>query len=215
MHVTDRRTEIILGILADRFDLTWCSHYGEPGYTDPTKGILFANWNDIEKHGRRRFNGQRVPYNERARRSTICNYLEAAGFELEWSDEWYVDYNHDKAWRTSPDSYSWQCQVAYTDGDILTPDDDISDWIEAFQDDADRALPSRFTADDLTEMGFVRFGDRFENGWHQGQTDDPHEIAKAAEAVGAEHFIFRLTEVSQFDVRFECWVQMPEEDDEH
>lgn len=51
----------------------FAGHYGEPGYSDPEKGIVFANWNNIPKR--------------------IADGLEAQGYELEWSDEWHIDYN--------------------------------------------------------------------------------------------------------------------------
>jgi hypothetical protein len=45
----------------------------------------------------------------------VQDYLEEAGYELEYSDEWFVDYNYDKAYRTVEDSYHWQCQIHFTD----------------------------------------------------------------------------------------------------
>ena len=112
MHITQKRTDKILHALQDKHYLEYCSHYGEPGYQDPEKSILFANWNPISK--------------------PICAYLEEAGYELEWSDEWYIDYNNDKAWRTSPDSYGWVRQIVYTDdGEVLTPDDGAAAVIES------------------------------------------------------------------------------------
>ena len=72
MHITEKRTAIILQILQDKQDLQFCGHYGEPGYNDPEQSILFANWNNVSK--------------------TIADYLEAAGFSLECSDEWIIDW---------------------------------------------------------------------------------------------------------------------------
>ena len=36
-----------LEAICNQYNIEWCSHYGEPGYTDPPRGILFANWNNI------------------------------------------------------------------------------------------------------------------------------------------------------------------------
>src|ERR1700733_2652991 len=62
--------------------------YGEPGYTDPKKAILFANWNYFCKE--------------------VYNLLGKAGYALEWSDEWSTCNDCGNAVRTSADSYSWQ-----------------------------------------------------------------------------------------------------------
>src|SRR5690606_23962444 len=103
-----KRTEIILSALqSDKFgNFKFADEYGEPGYT-ADKGIIFGDWNEVPQR--------------------IHDYLEEAGYELEWSDEWYVHYDSSpvKAWRTQPDSYHWQCQIRFTDSGVLTPDDDV------------------------------------------------------------------------------------------
>lgn len=70
-------------------------HYGEPGYTDPEEDIILANWNDCP--------------------SNLQEYLESAGFSLEWSDEWVCADNHPVyAYRISPDSYFWRPSYVQT-----------------------------------------------------------------------------------------------------
>lgn len=197
MNITTKRTEIILNSLRDKYYLEECSQYGEPGYQDPEVGILFTNWNQVPKR--------------------IQDYLEEAGYELCWSDEWYVDYEYDKAYRTSADSYHWQCQIHFTEaGEVLTPDDSDSDWVEEFMltdtGHTPKVLPSRV---DPTTCGFEQVNDEhFENGWHLGQTDDPKEIAaKLFEDSTVEAVVFRLSEVSQFYVKFDVFVhRQPEEE---
>ena len=83
--------------LQDEHNAEFASKYGEPGYQDPEKGILLANWNNVP--------------------SNMQKWLENAGYSLEWSDEWTVDYNNDKAYRTSPDSYSWEPQWGMGEGE--------------------------------------------------------------------------------------------------
>lgn len=138
MNITDKRTSIVLNALQERHDVKLCSYYGEPGYTDPENGIVFANWNNIS--------------------STLANYLESAGYGLEWSDEWMIDYNHDKAYRTSPDSYGWQSSIVLSgDCEWLTPDDGAFDVISelACTDPTQnvRMLPAWISEHDLTELG--------------------------------------------------------------
>jgi hypothetical protein len=115
--------------------LDFANTFGEPGYTDPEKCILLADWNDIPK--------------------SLQDRLESQGYELEWSDEWYVDHNNgSKAWRTQPDSMCWEPRTRLIDGDILTPDSDAQEWIQTAVNDEDNALPSWFDTDELERIGY-------------------------------------------------------------
>jgi hypothetical protein len=100
----------------------YASEYGEQGYSHAEKGVLFANWNEIPKK--------------------LQTRLESQGFALEWSDEWYVDSNRSKAYRTSPDSHGWESQLLMIDGDYLTPDDDLEEWVQQCEDNPNAALPA-------------------------------------------------------------------------
>jgi hypothetical protein len=160
----------------------YCSGYGELGYHSPEKGIIFANWNDID--------------------SDIQDLLTDNGYELEWSDEWYIDYDNDKAWRTSPDSHHWICAIKFCDGYVLTPDDDVSEWIEECENDHNSALPGWITDEQLLEHGYVLI-DQYENGFHPGQNDDPKQIADGITG----DYVFKITNVGQFDMRFNVYVR--------
>jgi hypothetical protein len=175
-------------------DFQYCGKYGEPGYSDPERGVLLANWNYFTR--------------------SFLDWLESVGFDLEWSDEWTIDYNNDKAYRTSPSSYHWESSVAYTeDGELLTPDDDDSVWIEEYQmldqGHPPKCLPSRIPDTSLEAEGFVLAFPRLESGWFPGQTDDPKEQALKLFGVGAEAVVFRKVENSQFYIVFEAWVKWP------
>lgn len=181
-----------LQYLQEKHDAEFASTYGEPGYTDPERGILFANWNDVPKG--------------------LADWLESQGFALEWSDEW-AQVN-DKAYRTQPDCYSWESSLVLTeDGEYLTRDDDPSDVIDAcaMTDWNQRAgcVPSWIAPADLEDCGYSLFAGELESGFHPGQTDDPVAYAKQAFAAGAERVVFRKVENSQFYCRFECYALMP------
>ena len=182
--------------LAEQRDAEFATHYGEPGYTDPPKGIVFANWNNVDQE--------------------VLDLLDAEGYETEWSDEWVIDYNNDKAYRSSPDSYQWECQFIVGDGEYISPDDGAQAFIDELSQDHHNArwgcLPSWVTEADLHEAGYTLHKDELESGWHQGQTDDPESWAKQCFDDGAERVVFRKTENSQFYVVFECWVLWPEDD---
>lgn len=192
MHITEKRTQLILEIIADRYFAEWAEQYGEPGYGPAHSGVVLANWNNVP--------------------SRLADYLDAAGFELEWSDEWIITYRQtSKAWRVQPDSYGWQSSVMVTDdGEIITPDDGASEFIaECLMTDWNQptsALPDWVKEADLVEAGFSKFnGESFENGWHPGQADKPEEIAHQLFEMGADSVVFQLDSVGQFDVRFSAW----------
>jgi hypothetical protein len=169
-------------------ELDYCSHYGEPGYTEPATGILFANWNDVSKR--------------------LQDRLSAQGYELEWSDEWYIDYDHSKAYRTSPDSYGWESQLMFSEGagDYLTPDDNASEWIAECENNPRTALPSWIDAADLEAAGYERANEIYESGFFPGQNDEPEKIAVKLESAGKE-YVFQITHVQQFDIRFHVWIK--------
>lgn len=203
MHTTPRRTEIILNALFERYYAEECQTYGEPGYQDPAQAILFANWNEVPKW--------------------MCDYLEEAGFELEWSDEWIIDHDNGKAYRTRPDCWSWQPSYHITDnGDILTPDDYVSSWVEEFEvwdwNHPLNALPNWILESDICKEGFEPWPDaetEFENGWHPGQTDEPQDILeKILKQHPGAKVVFRLSEQSQFYCKFQAFFKVEEDDDQ-
>lgn len=174
-------------------DFNIASTYGEPGYKDPERGVLIANWNPLPRG--------------------LCDWLEHIGFELEWCDEWAVV--NDKAWRTQANSYDWEPSWRVTnDGEEITRDDGAEAWIEeaAMTDWAQPAgcVPSWVTPADLEAAGYNLFEADKESGWFPGQTDEPGPIAKRAFEQGAERVVFRLTENSQFYMKWEAWVKKPE-----
>lgn len=69
-------------------NMGWAEGYAEPGYDQPKRGVLMANWNKFPRH--------------------IGDTLERAGYAIEWSDEWDTCEDCNKAVRTSPDSHGWE-----------------------------------------------------------------------------------------------------------
>lgn len=181
--------------LTETHSAEWCATYGEPGYSDPARGIILANWNNVPKG--------------------LADWLERQGFELEWSDEWAICSNG-KAWRTSPDCYTWQPSfILSADGEMITRDDEPSAVIDelAMTDEGQcgivpSCVPSWITAEDLTSQGFTLYRGELESGFHPGQTDNPKTIGREAFKANALRVVFRKSEQSQFHVRFECWVEL-------
>ncbi len=200
MNITETRTETIINLLNNKHITGQCSEYGELGYDKPEKGILFANWNDIS--------------------DPIKNYLEKAGFALEWSDEWEISYDWNKAYRTSPSSYDWECLIAYNDnGELLTPEDELSDWIE-YAEYTDhtrqpRSLRSDFArGEKLTELNNLGYnkinGDSYESGLHDGMNDDPLKIGAVLCKLGYDSILFIINDTSQFYITFDVYAKKEE-----
>lgn len=171
-----------LEYLQEKHSAEWCGKYGEPGCNDPEKGIIFANWNNIP--------------------SGLRDWLEKCGYSLEWADEWTIDYGNNKAYRTSPSSYVWECQIGYTtDGELLTPDDSPEDWIFEFENNPGKCLPSF-----VPLTGYTLINNELESGWYPGQIDNPQAIYNTLKDE-YESVIFRKSENSQFYIRFEVWAK--------
>jgi hypothetical protein len=185
------------GIVTD-----YAEKYGEPGYSLADGAcFLIGDWwcrdadckyadglHDIQSHHPR-----------------VWAALEEAGWETAFYDEWIVIDG--KAYRTQPDSYSWQATAVYDEdyGDYLTPDDDIETWVEYMVNNPRKCLRSGlFTDDELAGQGFRILESGLESGWHPGQTDDPEAITRT---IREEHgddvdVLFMLEGVGQFDIRF-------------
>lgn len=185
--------EEVLEYLQDEHYAEWCNEYGEPGYDSPETGVVFANWNNVP--------------------DPLQEALKAAGYELEWSDEWLI-CGQGKAWRTSPTSYDWSPSYMITDdGEIITSDDGADAFIEecSITDYAQpiAALPDWVTGADLQNAGFDKANDdSFETGWFAGQTDTPSQLAqKLFEDETVYEIVFQIDENSQFYTRFSAWVK--------
>ncbi len=169
-------------------DLDYCLAYGEPGYSDPERGILFANWNDVPQR--------------------IQDVLENNGFALEWSDEWIIDHDAGKAYRSSPDSYSWTPSYVLTeDCEIIGEADYDTDlYIEYLLNDTNRC--ATFRSFNPADHGFVKFNGEYESGFHPGQNDDPDKVAKQIEDKYPDHdYLFTINGVGQFDTRWSAWIR--------
>lgn len=170
-------------------DLSTASHYIEPGYdNDSELVILFANWNNVD--------------------DDLQEALQAAGYEMEWSDEWTTN-DKGGAVRTSPDSYSWTPSYAITDdGDILTIEDTAHEWIEAMKCydhmHTPKVIPSKYN---LAEEGMTLYNpESYETGLHPGQHDDPQKtLAEILENHPNAEVVFQISEQSQFYTKWDAW----------
>ena len=193
----------LLGI-ADRlgFDVSWAEGYAEPGYTDSDVGVVFANWNNVTRYDRD--TGERTTVDATPER--MLRMFEAAGAEVEWSDEWSTCCDCGKAVRTSPDSYCWTQSFSILNDCELV----CSDCIQADpQSLIDELSDNPHSAD---TMGIVSGLDGWhevsadnETGFHPGQDDKPADVLKALHAHGLSGIVFSVDSVGQFDAHWSAW----------
>lgn len=183
--------------------------YGEPGYgsTWPVETALVVlgdYWCKCDRN-----NDLRDLHSLEDHYPRIWAQLAGRGVEFEWHDEWTVDYETGKAYRTRPDSYSWQPSVMFTEyGDLVTPDDDI-ETLAQHCDETGTPLSRNFaTTDDLAVAGFTPYSVDNETGWHSGQTDDPSKVAQTARRLFPDcQVIHYVTGQGQFDTRWTTYVR--------
>lgn len=212
-----------VGKMAERWDWEIASEYGEPGYDMPYgasdgAGIILGDYwcrcgTVLREDGSPNLHDVFHHY------PRLGVALEEQGWQLEWDDEWVVDWeNGGKCYRISGDSYSWQPSLIITEyGDFLTPDDDVEEWVAEMGNDPHRCITARAkSTSDLEAAGFVRWEPddphTYESGWHPGQTDDPESITREIrEATGLDEdeltIVFYLNSSGQFDVRFSAWTR--------
>lgn len=188
------------------------NEYGEPSYSCEGSVIIGDFWCRCDKiesaHG---LHGIEAHY------PRLFAALEEQGHELEWNDEWVVDYETSKAWRIQPDSYSWTPSVVHDEyGELITPDSDISEWIGWAKNETSRALTrSMVSREALEAEGYELMSEGHESGWYPGQNADPEKIAKELEdLIPFVDIIFYIGSVGQFDMAFDVYVSRPESEDD-
>lgn len=179
-------THEILIALEEKYYLQYCDSYGEPGYTTDKDGILFGNWNDVPE--------------------TTAKRLERS-FELEWYDEWYIDYNRSKCYRTQGDSYHWTPSVVFFDcSEPITIDDakdDPESYLEFLHNNSERAECFDL---DLESLGYEKVNtDYYESGWY-GCNDSPDKILSDLLTKDSEGiYIFANLRQEQFRTMFDVY----------
>jgi uncharacterized protein YneR len=178
-------------------DIQFSNGYSEPGYAG--EKIALANWNE-------RDGDKTMP--------RIEKILEKMGYEIEWGDEWTFCEDCGKIIRISGDSYEWKPYYWVGDGFILCGDcvkENPDEYIEYLDNNEKSCMTFNI---DLTQFGYAKYGESYENGFHPGQNDNPKEIAKKLREEGIKHFIFVQDEASQFYIRSSVWVKREDEGEE-
>jgi len=196
------RFDTILAIVNKAgYDIRFADGCSEPG--DEDKPIVLGNWNERTRydcHGRCITNNDTMP--------RIAKILEKLGYQCEWEDEWAVCDECGKAIRIVPNSYSWKpsywspedCGIICHNCVKANPEYYL-EWLNGNEKHC-------LTLDiDLTKYGYSLYRNNYENGWHDGQDDDPAAIAEYLRGNEITDFIFVLDSVGQFDINFSVWVK--------
>lgn len=186
-------TNNILQALGDKYSIEYIGTYGEPGYSTSKQAILFANWNNIPKRLQKRL---------------------ARDFELEWSDEWYIDYNTDQCYRTSPDSYCWTPSVIFQDGEALTVDqarDNSEPYLESLINDPTTCdIFGILKKSNCSDLGYRLLQDDLEYGFYPQSTDDPNQVLSDLLKQNPNgEYIFGNIQQEQFRTNFAVFERIP------
>jgi hypothetical protein len=166
---------------------TYAQDYGEPGYDQPDKGIIFADWNYFPRD--------------------IGDILGRAGWSIEWSDQWTTCSGCGKALRSQADRYDWQpSYITTSDCDYHCLECLTTDDIEALEDNPRTAV--NLSSIDLKEHGYREIQCGYESGWHTGMSDDPVKIYNELVEHGHERLLFVIDESSQFYITFCVWEKL-------
>jgi hypothetical protein len=180
------------------------THYCEPGYGD--KPVVLGNWNDTG-HWSREAN-RWVSEDDTLPR--LGRVLERLGYELDWHDEYVICDQCGGAFRTSPDSYGWQCSGSMDEDGCWCRDClDPGQHLAALEGQDVRC--NTISSIDPGECGYKRIDLSFEHGWYGGQAADPHAIGKLLTEAGIARYIFNIDSTGQFDMAFSVWVHESED----
>lgn len=169
--------------------IDYCFEYGEIGYkiSEGKKAILFSDWNDFDNYPR------------------IMEWFEE-NYEIEWSDEWVIDYNDNKCYRTIHDSYGWQPSM-YMDnnGEIFS-----YEWVNEMNEEEFKEflIENNFLNNHKTAINLVRFEPKGELicednlRMFESQPDPKKMLELAKEKYPENDFYFVIDSVNQFGLEF-------------
>lgn len=181
------------------------SGYAEPGYSGDV--VATGDWNTISRFNQKK--NEWVAIDDTMR--WLAKVLEAAGVEIEWSDEWEECEGCNKLVRTQADSYGWQPSYRRDDSGLLCVHclkEDPVEYLESMEGDFKSA--NTISSIDPANHGYVLLQDAYEHGFHRGQDADPKLVAKALDDQGVCRYLFNIDDVGQFDMKFSVYVHESE-----
>ncbi|RLF26234.1 MAG: hypothetical protein DRN14_07165, partial [Thermoplasmata archaeon] len=172
-----------VSLLRDDFIEHYASEYGEPGYTKDNgeDSIITADWNGMP--------------------DGILNIITSNGYVIEWSDEWVQDYEDDKLYRSSPDSWSWEPSFFFSDEGVHGIEGNEELYISTMIGEPHKLLSAEI---DPGKYGFVDLeGVCHETGWY-GKIEDPADIFDFFEDEYSE-MVVQTCSRGQFSINWKVW----------
>ena len=125
-----------------------------------------------------------------------------------FSDEYSVCEHCNKAFRTSPDSYSWVANYWVGDGFILCEDcvrKDYSDeYLESLENNPNTAN-TILSDDEIEKAGYKKVVADCENGWY-GRRDNPEKMLEREKQNNKDgRYLFSISGKGQFHTDFDMW----------
>ena len=163
-----------------------------------------------KKYGKELYDETRydLPENEEDRKyfTTWLDYLtqDMWGFY----DEYSVCEHCNKAFRSSPDSYSWTQNYWLGDGFIICEDcvkeDYAEEYLESLQNNPHTANTILSDAE-MENAGYEKVKEDCEEGWY-GRCDDPEEILEREMKENTDgKYVFSISGSGQFHTDFDLW----------
>jgi len=191
------REEVVQILEEDQGIITdWALEYGEPGYENNGKSILFGDWNYIS--------------------NDVFDWLEEA-YNLEWSDEWIVNYNDSVAFRTQPNGWGWM-QAFFLNEELepIAIEGNEKEYIETgdFINNC-HAIVANVSEEKMEELGFVQISqDDHCSGWYDFceepcvfiEKNIPQELIDS----GKLEYVFYNEGKGQFSINWSVWVRADE-----
>lgn len=192
-------------ILGRLEEMSYADKYVERGYSlgENSQGILFGNWNHWGKYE----GGQWVLGEESKMFKRIGSILEKVA-DLDWHDEWTTCDDCGGAVRTNGNCWQWQPCYVVLDCEIICREcvgKHAEDVLLMYEGAENKALSADLGLDPA-EHGYKLAQADFENGWHGGQDADPKVIAKTLSEKDVNRFLFMITDVGQFDLKFALYI---------
>ena len=200
-----RSREKTLFAIAEKqgYDIQWYCGCVEPDYED--KPVVVGNWNSGTEYNRETSQSRIV--NDTMPR--LAKLFEKLGYSVEWEDEWTSCEDCGKAFRVSPNCYSWCMYGWILDGCCYCGDcikRNPSDYLEYLSGNH-RAADTMGI--DLTANGYHLEMENLESNF-LGHEDSPEKIAKGLRERGITDFIFAIDWKGRFATGFSLWIKKSE-----
>lgn len=125
-----------------------------------------------------------------------------------FSDEYSVCEHCNKAFRTSPDSYSWVANYWVGDGFILCEDCVMEDYSEEYLKSLENnpnIANTILSDDEIEKAGYKKVVADCESGWY-GRCDDPEKMLEQEKQNNKDgRYLFSISGKGQFHTDFDMW----------